>query len=77
MLTVHNVSKTFGVKPVLSNVSFQLNNGEKIGLIGLNGCGKTTLLQIITGSQKPDAGSVGFTPPDLRIGYYAPGIGAA
>ncbi|GAP20145.1 ribosomal protection-like ABC-F family protein [Leptolinea tardivitalis] len=74
MLTVNKVSKSFGVKPVLVDVSFQLNEGQKLGLIGLNGCGKTTLLQIITGSLKQDAGSVTFTPVDVRIGYLMQGL---
>jgi ATP-binding cassette, subfamily F, member 3 len=74
MLTVNRISKSYGMKPVLHDVSFQLNEGEKLGLIGLNGCGKTTLLQIITGNLKPDAGSVSFSPPDLRLGYLHQGL---
>lgn len=74
MLTINNLSKTFGVKPVLSNVSFQLNSGKKTGLIGLNGGGKTTLIRVITGEIKPDGGSVIFNPPDLRIGYLKQGL---
>jgi ATP-binding cassette, subfamily F, member 3 len=74
MLTINKISKSFGIKPVLCGVSFQINEGEKLGLIGLNGCGKTTLLQIITGSLKPDAGSVSFTPPELRVGYLHQGL---
>jgi ATP-binding cassette, subfamily F, member 3 len=74
MLTVNNLSKSFGVKPVLQDVSFQLNEGKKLGLIGLNGAGKTTLLEIVTGTLKPDKGSVDFTPSDLRIGYLHQGL---
>jgi ATP-binding cassette, subfamily F, member 3 len=74
MLTVNNLSKSFGVKPVLKDVSFQLNEGEKLGLIGLNGSGKTTLLEIVTGTLKPDKGSVDFTPSNLRIGYLHQGL---
>ena len=47
MLFVHNISKSFGVISVLSNISFNLNALEKIGLVGPNGCGKTTLLSIV------------------------------
>jgi ATP-binding cassette subfamily F protein 3 len=74
MLSVNNIAKSYGVKPVLKDVSFQLNEGEKLGLIGLNGTGKTTLLEIVTGSLKPDKGSVDFTPSDLRIGYLHQGL---
>lgn len=74
MLTVNNLSKSFGVKPVLQDVRFQLNEGEKLGLIGLNGTGKTTLLEIVTGMLKPDKGSVEFTPSDLRVGYLHQGL---
>jgi ATP-binding cassette subfamily F protein 3 len=62
------------MKPVLIDVSFQLNEGEKLGLIGLNGTGKTTLLEIITGTLKPDKGSVDYTPSDLRTGYLHQGL---
>jgi len=74
MLTVNNLSKSFGIKPVLKDVCFQLNAGEKLGLIGLNGTGKTTLLEIITGSLKPEKGSVNFSPSELRIGYLHQGL---
>ncbi len=74
MLTINKISKSFGVKPVLHDVSFQLNRGDKLGLIGLNGCGKTTLLQIISGSLRPDNGSVRFNPKDIRIGYLQQGL---
>lgn len=51
-----------------------MNNGERVGLIGPNGSGKSTLLRIITGQEKPDAGHVSLTPPDLRVGYLAQGF---
>ncbi len=74
MLTVINITKSFGIKPVLQNVNFQLNAGEKLGLIGLNGCGKSTLLQIIAGEEKPDRGTVTFTQSGLRVGYLRQGL---
>lgn len=74
MLSVNTISKSYGIKPVLKDVSFQLNEGEKLGLIGLNGTGKTTLLDIITGVIKPDKGTVDFTPSDVRIGYLHQGL---
>jgi ATP-binding cassette subfamily F protein 3 len=78
MLQVGNVSKRFGDNCILDGVSFTLNAGERVGLVGPNGCGKTTLLQVIAGRQVPDTGSVHFTRPNVRVGYleqsltYAP-----
>ena len=74
MFTVHQVSKSFGIVPVLEDVSFSLNGGERMGLVGVNGCGKTTLLRIMAGQEKPDTGSVQRTPVDLRVGYLPQGF---
>lgn len=71
MLHVTNVAKNYGVETVLSNVSFIINAGERVSLVGPNGCGKTTLLRIITGLEEADAGQVRFDPPDLAVGYLA------
>jgi ATPase subunit of ABC transporter with duplicated ATPase domains len=74
MLTAHHISKSYGIQPVLNDISFSLSSGKRSGLIGPNGCGKTTLLRILTGQAKPDSGSVAFTRPNLRIGYLAQGL---
>jgi ATP-binding cassette subfamily F protein 3 len=74
MLTAHHISKAFGVQTVLDSVSFSVNRGERVGLVGPNGCGKTTLLRILTGQDKPDAGTVQLTPSDLHVGYLAQGV---
>lgn len=74
MLTVHHLTKSFGVTPLFENCSFSINPGEKIGLVGPNGCGKTTLLRILTGEIPSDAGVVTFTPPALRVGYLPQGV---
>lgn len=74
MLTVHHLSKSFGVTPLFENCSFSINPGEKIGLVGPNGCGKTTLLRILTGEIPADSGAVTFTPPTLRVGYLPQGV---
>lgn len=85
MLQVSNVTKWFGDKCILDGVSFRVATGERVGLVGPNGCGKTTLLDIIAGEQAPDAGRVHFTAVNVRPGYlrqslvYEPGqtLGAA
>ncbi|HMN59592.1 MAG TPA: ABC-F family ATP-binding cassette domain-containing protein [Anaerolinea sp.] len=74
MLAVSNISKSFGVKPVLQNVSFTIKSGDRIALVGPNGSGKTTLLRILLGIDKPDHGSVRTTPSDLRLGYLPQGF---
>lgn len=71
MLHISNISKSYGIETVLSNISFMVNSGERVGLVGPNGCGKTTLLRIICGQEQADAGQVRFNPPDLNQGYLA------
>lgn len=58
VLKVTNVSHGFGERTILDNATFQMNKGEHIGLVGANGEGKTTFLNIITGSISPDSGKV-------------------
>jgi len=60
LIRVRNVSKTFGGVKALNDVSFDLLEGEVMGVIGPNGSGKTTLVNTITGFQKPDSGEVFF-----------------
>ena len=74
MLAVNQISKTYNIANILREVSFTLNSGEKAGLVGSNGCGKTTLMRILVGLEKADSGSVKFTPADLRPGYLAQGF---
>ncbi len=70
LISVQNVQKNFGAHEVLRDVTFSLQKGEKMGLVGVNGCGKTTLMRMITGELQPDAGMI-HKSKDLRIGYLA------
>lgn len=69
MLTINFISKSFGVETILNKISFTLNPGERLGLVGPNGCGKTTLLRIIVRQEKPDSGVVRLDPGTIRVGY--------
>ena len=67
MISISNLAKDFGDRTLFSNASFQLNPGERDGLVGANGSGKTTLLNIIAGSIDPTEGQVSI-PKSLRLG---------
>jgi ATP-binding cassette subfamily F protein 3 len=71
MLQVHHLRKTFGVTTTLADISFIVNDGEHVGLIGPNGVGKSTLLRCLVGQMQPDAGTITVAPPGLAIGYLA------
>ncbi|MFD7841697.1 ABC-F family ATP-binding cassette domain-containing protein [Nocardia sp. NPDC059764] len=58
LINLETVSKSFGVKPLLDKVSLGVQEGERIGVVGLNGGGKTTLLEVLTGLEEPDSGRV-------------------
>ena len=70
MLSVTNLTKTYGTQVVFDQVSFTVGDGERIGLVGRNGSGKTTLLRLITGEETPDAGSLNI-PRGYTIGYLS------
>ncbi|HEY9089982.1 MAG TPA: ABC-F family ATP-binding cassette domain-containing protein [Anaerolineaceae bacterium] len=73
MLSVHDLSKSYGIQPVFAHATFTVNAGDRVGLVGPNGCGKTTLLRIVAGQMRPDSGAVTFTPANLRVGYLPQG----
>jgi ATP-binding cassette subfamily F protein 3 len=73
MLTINNISKRYADNLVLDRVGFTVNSGERVGLVGPNGCGKTTLLRIIAGVEPADAGSVACAPAGLTQGYLPQG----
>ena len=68
LLSAQNISKTYMERKVLDNVSFFLNEGDKVGIIGINGTGKSTLLKILAGAEEPDSGEVVRTN-GIRISY--------
>jgi ATPase subunit of ABC transporter with duplicated ATPase domains len=69
MISLANINKQYGRQLVFVDASFQLNPGEKIGLVGPNGAGKTTLFRLIVGEEVPDDGEV-TVPRKTTIGYF-------
>ena len=70
LISVQELQKSFGIHEVLRSVTFSLQKGEKMGLVGVNGCGKTTLMRLIAGEMQPDGGAI-HRNKDLRVGYLA------
>ena len=66
LINLENVSKTWGLKTLLDGVSLGVQTGDRIGIVGVNGGGKTTLLEVLTGIEPPDAGRVSHNS-DLRM----------
>jgi ATPase subunit of ABC transporter with duplicated ATPase domains len=69
MISFSNIHKQYGRQLVFVDASFQLNPGEKVGLVGPNGAGKTTLFRMVVGEEAPDGGEVSV-PKRLTIGYF-------
>src|SRR3981081_1250435 len=69
MISLTRISKQYGRQILFVDTSFQLNPGEKVGLVGPNGSGKTTLFRMITGEEVPDECEVSV-PKKLTIGYF-------
>jgi ATPase subunit of ABC transporter with duplicated ATPase domains len=69
MISFSRISKQYGRQILFVEASFQLNPGEKVGLVGPNGAGKTTLFRMIVGEESPDEGEVSV-PKKLTIGYF-------
>jgi len=68
------VSKQHGQKILFQDAGFQINSGEKIGLVGPNGAGKSTVFRLLIGEEKPDSGSVNI-PDKTVIGYFSQDVG--
>src|SRR6266513_3372393 len=69
MNSFSRVGKQYGKQIIFVDASFQLNPGEKVGLVGPNGAGKTTLFRMIVGEESPDEGEVSV-PKKMTIGYF-------
>jgi ATPase subunit of ABC transporter with duplicated ATPase domains len=69
MISFSGINKQYGKQLIFVDASFQLNPGEKVGLVGPNGAGKTTLFRMIVGEEAPDEGDVSV-PKKLTIGYF-------
>lgn len=70
MISIEHLTKTYGDKQLFTNISFTIAEKERVGLIGVNGTGKSSLLKIVAGVDEADSGSVG-TPKDYKIAYSA------
>jgi len=68
LLSAEHISKNYGMKQLLLDTSLFLNTGDKVGIIGTNGTGKSTLLKIIAGIEQPDEGTVSFDP-NIRFSF--------
>ena len=68
MITVSGLAKSYGARVLFRDVTFQLSHGRRVALVGGNGTGKTTLLEIVLGTTEPDGGEV-HRPKDLTVGY--------
>ena len=60
MIEVTNISKSYGKKQILKDISFKADAGERVVIVGRNGCGKTTLLKILAGAMDPDGGKLNY-----------------
>ncbi|WP_141758270.1 ATP-binding cassette domain-containing protein, partial [Corynebacterium sp. HMSC068G04] len=66
LINLENVTKSFGLKTLLDGVSLGVQTGDRIGIVGVNGGGKTTLLEVLTGIESPDSGRVSHNS-ELRM----------
>ncbi|HOM01512.1 MAG TPA: ABC-F type ribosomal protection protein [Acetivibrio sp.] len=74
VLGCNNISLSFGVKEILKDISFSINDSDKVGVVGVNGAGKSTLFKIITGEYIPDSGEI-YTAKNSKLGYLAQNSG--
>ena len=70
IISMENISKSFSQKPLIENMSFGIEDDDRIGLVGINGTGKSTFLKIISGHILPDSGNI-VRAGNIRIGYLS------
>ena len=70
LLAIRNLSKSYGINTILDTISFTVNAGERVGIVGANGVGKSTLLRILMGQEEADSGTVTYGPV-VDSGYLA------
>lgn len=68
LLNMERVCKTYGDRTLLEDVSFYMKDGDRVGVVGVNGCGKSTFLRLAAGKETPESGSVSYDP-NVRLGY--------
>lgn len=68
LLNMERVCKTYGDRTLLDHVTFYMKQGDRVGVVGVNGCGKSTFLRLAAGREKPDSGAVSYDP-NVRLGY--------
>ena len=68
-VTVENLTKSYGIVPLFNNISFHINEGDKIALVARNGVGKSTLLRILAGQETPDSGTV-WINKDVTVALF-------
>ncbi len=72
IIELHNISKSYGDKTLFKGINYNFQKGERLGIIGKNGTGKSTFLNLISGSQKADSGKIVFGET-IKVGYYTQG----
>ena len=68
MIKINQLSKAYFARELFTEVSFQMNAGDRLGLVGRNGHGKSTLFKLILGQEEPDSGEITI-PRNYRIGH--------
>ena len=69
MLQLDSIDKNFGQSKIISGLSLKVETGERVAIIGESGCGKSTILKIISGLIEPDFGKVSIQNPEMNIGF--------